>query len=113
MSPRLARRLLLITSTMAVGYGLGTAERTWGAAPVLILTLIASTSWLAGWVWAWAEHADTIDRLTIERDQAVAGRLIAIAGGNVHTVPLTDPVDELRRAKAAHPAGRDLPRQRR
>lgn len=100
MSPRRARRLLVLTSTALAGYSLGWFGRAWGWTPLIVFAVIAVAAWSAGYMRAWVLHVDETaqarrDASTAEqeRDQ-IAARLAQLEDGGVF------------RAVAVHPAVR-------
>lgn len=97
-----ARRGLSLALAILAGYALRDAELRFGWLPPLLLALVTAVAWLAGCVWQGHRLTNALDRMRAERDQALAGRLIAIDHKTVVPLPLTDQ----QRAKKTHPAGR-------
>jgi hypothetical protein len=102
MTLSLARRLLGLTATAVVGYGYGWYGRAYGITPLLVFTLTAACAWLAAYVWAAHQYADTTARANRERDQALAEVVSIREGRRYQPVPLED----VRRRKAMekHPS---------
>lgn len=82
------RRLLLLTVVALAGYGIGWSAHAYGWPPLLLLTLVAAVSWLAGATWTTSR---TVIPLTIavaeahrERDE-IAARLAQLEDGGTYT----------------------------
>lgn len=58
MTPRTARRLLVLTGTALAGYSVGWFGRAWGWTPLIVLAAVSVAAWAAGYMRAWTAHAD-------------------------------------------------------